>query len=273
MEDLFNHPVFQGGVAPFAAGLVVALALLWTRLSGLAVVASFVTAVYLISGLTFEPLTATRKIVLLGCAAPAAGLLLDFAFEPKRFSTALVAIASGAASVWVFWSILTQKELAEALLLGGVTSVFVAAVTAIGLSLAREPVRASTAGLTLGLAVGISAMLGASALYALYGIALGAGAGAFLLLQMVLGRRIFAGATLTLPAALTSGLLAAGAMIQATLPWYALPALVFVPVAALVPLPEKMPIWQQAFLRSGCAMMAAGIAFTLTWRFAGNAIT
>jgi len=273
VEDLFNHPAFQGGVAPFAVGLIVAAALQWARLSGLAVAAGFVTAVYLISGLTFEPLTATRKIVLLGCIAPAVGLLMDFAFKPTRIGRALVAVASGAVCVWVFWSILVQKELIEALFFGGITSVFVAAVTAIGLSIAQQPVRASTAGLTLGLGAGISAMLGASALYALYGIALGAGAGAFLLLQMVLGRRIFAGATLTLPAALTSGLLAAGAMIQATLPWYALPALVFVPVAALVPLPEKMPIWQQAFLRSGCAMMAAGIAFTLTWRFAGNAIT
>jgi len=242
-----------------------------TRLSGLAVAAGFLVAVHLVSGLTFVPLTASRKIVLLGCAAPLIGLLLDFAFKPTRAGIAVIAVVSGLASIWVFWSVLVQKELIEALLLGGAASVFVAAVTAIGLSLAREPVCAGTAGLTLGLGTGISAMFGASLLYALYGIGLGAGAGAYLLVQMVTGRKIFAGATLMLPAALVSGLLGAGAMVLAELPWYALPALALVPVATLVPLPEKMPVWQQAFLRSGSAMIVAGIAFALTWHFAGYA--
>ena len=273
MDSIFNHPAIQGGVAPFVVGLILVVALRPLRLSGLAVVGALVTAVYLVSGLTFEPLTASRKIILVGCVAPVVGAAVDFAFKLTRIGGALIAVASGAASVWVFWSILIQKNLPEALLLGGMTSVFVALVSAIGLSLAREPVRAGSAALSLGLGVGISAMLGASALYALYGIALGAGAGAFLLVQMVTGRKIFAGATLMLSASLVAGLLAAATMVLAKLPWYALPALAFVPLATLVPLPEKMPIWQQAFLRSGCAIMVAGIAFALTWQFAGNEAT
>lgn len=273
MDELLSHPAIHGGIAPFVVSLILATALQRTRLSGLAVTAGFITAVYLAGGLAFIPLNATRKIVLLGCAAPVIGLLLDIAFRPTRVGLFLIAVAGGLGAVWVFWSVLIQKELLFALLLGGGVAAFVAVVIAIGLVLARDPVSAGATGLTLGLGTGISAMLGASLLYAVYGTALGAGAGAYLLVQMVTGRKIAAGATLMLPVVLTSGLLGAGAMMLAELPWYALPVLALVPVATLVPLPEKMPVWQQAFLRSGSAMIVAGIAFALTWHFAGNAMS
>ena len=272
MQDVLNHPVIQGGVAPFLAALIVVAMFRFVRLGGLAVVAGFATAVFLVSGFDFSPLTATRKIVLLGLVAPLVGMLIDFAFKPTRIGSVLIVFAGGAAAAWAFWSILVQKELPDALMVGGLAAAFVAAATAIGLMLAAEPVRAGSAALTLGLSAGICAVLGASALFGMYGIALGAGAGAFLLLQMVTGKRIFAGMTFLLPATLLSGLLGAGTMVLAKLPWYALPALLLVPLATLVPLPEKMPIWQQAVLRSVCAMLVAGVAFALTWRFAGKGI-
>ncbi len=84
MNDLLNHPAVQGGLAPFVAALIVALVLGRAKLAGLAVIAAFCTAVYLISGFGFTPLTATRKIVLLGLTAAAVGILTDFAFKPTR---------------------------------------------------------------------------------------------------------------------------------------------------------------------------------------------
>lgn len=269
MDELLNHPAFQSGAAPFLVGLAAVAVLQFVRLGGLAAVAGFAVAVFLISGFGFSPLTATRKIVLLGFAAPLVGVLIDFAFKPTRIGYILIVVASGAASVWAFWTILVQKELTDALLAGGLATTFVAAATAIGLMLAAEPVRAGSAALTLGLSVGISAVLGSTILFGMYGIAVGAGAGAFLLAQMVSGRKLVAGATLMLPAAMISGLLGAGAMLLAKLPWQTLPALLLVPLATMVPLSEKMPIWRQAVLRSVCAMMVSGLAVALVWYFAG----
>ena len=273
MNELLANPAVQGGFAPFLIGLVLAAALRRTRLSGLAVAAAFVVAVELAVGLTLFPLTATRKIVLLGCAAPAVGLLVDFTSTPARVRVALIAVACGLAAIWVFWSILIQKELSESLLLGGGVALFVAAMVGICLAIAREPLGTGTAVLALGLSTGISAMLGASLLYAVYGVAIGAGAGAYLLVQLFTRRKSFGGATLMLPGALISGLLAAGTMVLAKLPWYALPVLALVPVATRMPLPRRMPLWQRTFLRSGSAMIIAAIAFALTWRYAGGGMS
>ena len=84
MNDILNHPAVQGGGAPFAAALIVALVLGRVRLGGLSVVAAFATPVFFVAGYSFTPLTATRKIILLGFAAPIVGMLADFAFKPTR---------------------------------------------------------------------------------------------------------------------------------------------------------------------------------------------
>src|SRR2546430_5320757 len=105
MQEMLANPAVQGGLAPFIAALTVAALLAPFRLGGLAVVAAFATAVYFIAGFTFEPLTATRKIILLGFAAPLAGLLHRFAFRPTRFEAWALALAGGAAAAWVFWPI------------------------------------------------------------------------------------------------------------------------------------------------------------------------
>src|SRR5258708_27220586 len=112
-------PAVQGGLAPFAAALVVAALLGPFRLGGLAVVAAFATAVYFIAGFTFSPLTATRKIILLGFPAPLAGIVTDFAFRPTRFQALMLALARAAAAPWVFCPVIEQKAFDPGLLLGG----------------------------------------------------------------------------------------------------------------------------------------------------------
>lgn len=266
MNDFFNHPAVQGGIAPFIAGLVVALALGRVRLAGLAVVAAFATAVFFVAGFSFTPLTATRKIILLGFAAPIIGMLADFAFKPTKIGTVLLALAGGAAALWAFWPVLAQKEAAQAWLLGGTAVVCV--VWLIGFSqlyLSGHGVRAGAAGLGLGLGTGSAAIIGASASYGLYAIALGAGAGAFLLPQMITGKKTEAGATFMLTATLIAGLIAAGAMVLAELRWYSVLVLALVPIAATLPVPEKAPLWLQAVLVSLSTFVVAGAACALSW--------
>jgi hypothetical protein len=264
MEGFLGHPGVQGGIAPFVVGLVVAAVLGRARLGGLAVPAAFCVAVALIEGLTFTPLTATRKIVLLGLAALLAGIAIDFEAKVNRTLAMLVAVVCGALTVWVFWSVLRQKPPADAALLGGLAAAFVAWLVVATMTLAGEPVRAGAAALILGLGAGIAAILGASAKLGLFGIAVGAGAGGYLLWQMVTNRTIPAGATLTLSAAVTAGLLAAGAMFLAQLPWYALIPLALIPLAVRLPAPRRP--WLQAIIVSAYGFAVAVVAFVLTWR-------
>ena len=61
MEAFLSNPAVQGGVAPFVVGLVAAIVLRRFNLAGLTVVAGFCTCAYLLNGLTFAPLTASRR--------------------------------------------------------------------------------------------------------------------------------------------------------------------------------------------------------------------
>ena len=271
MNDLLNHPAVQGGIAPFVAALIVALVLARFRLAGLAAIAAFCTTVYLVSGFGFEPLSVTRRIVLLALAAPVIGILVDFAFKPTRLGNAILAIATGAATFWVFWPVLQQKDLRTVMLLGGGSALFVAWLVGFSQSfLSEHPIRAGAAGLGLGIGIGVTAVLGASALYGIYGISLGAGAGAFLLPQMIGGKQSEAGATFMLPLALTAGLIAAATLVLAQLPWYSLIALAFIPLAARLPAPEKSPRWIQAVALSACTLAVAAAAIALTWQSGGR---
>ena len=265
MNDLLNHPAVQGGLAPFLAALIVAALLGRAKLGGLAVVAGFCTTVYLVSGFDFTPLTTARKIVLLALASPVVGILVDFAFRPTRLGTGILAAAAAAASLWAFWPVLAQKETAQAAIVGA--NVFLLAAWLVGFmltALAERPLQAGAAGLGLGLAVGGCAILGASAMYGSYGIALAAGAGAFLLPQMISGRTIAAGATLVLPLGLIAALLAGAAVILAQLQWFVLPVLALIPAAARLPVPGKS--WAQAAVACVYTLTIAAAACALAWQ-------
>jgi hypothetical protein len=266
LEDLLSNPAVQGGVAPFLAGLVVALALAPFRLGGLSVLAAFLTCTYFVSGLQLTPLTSMRKLLILAIAAPGIGILADFAFKPTRIGAALLASVAAAAALWMLWPVISTKPAQEAWLLAGTTAIATAFAVGFAQSqLSSDGVRAGAAGLAMGLGVGIAAIFAASAVIGLQGIALGAGAGAYLLPQMIGGKKNFAGATLTLTAMLPSSLLAAAAMVLAQLPWYSVLTLAAVPAAARLPVPQRAPVWLQALLCSLYSFVVAGVACALAW--------
>ncbi len=266
MNELLSNPAVQAGAAPFVAALVVALALQPLRLGGLAVTAAFLVAMQLVSGIQFSPLTATRKLVLLAIAAPLVGVVADFAFKPTRLGAMVLALLAAAGALWAFEPVLAQRSAAEAWLLGASAAIALAFMVGFAQTfLAADAVRAGAAALALGLGAGVAAIFSASAAYGSYGIALGAGAGAFLLPQMITGRKSFAGATFTLPAMLTGGLVAVGTMVLAKLPWYALLVLAAVPLAVRLPGPERAPVWLQAVIFSLYGFAVAGLACFLAW--------
>ena len=264
MQDLLNNPAVQGGFAPFLVALVAAFALFSVRLAGLAIVAALGTAVCLIGGFAFPPASAQQKILLISLAVPLLGIIVDLAFKPTRAAGPLLGLVFGLLVIWVGWNVLRQKDAAAMLAAGAGVAALVAWISAACFALRDDPVRAGAAALTLGLGVGISAVLSASGSYGQYGASIGAGAGAFLLVQMLLGRTIQAGATFALSAGVACGLIAAGAALGAQLPWYAAAVLALVPVATLLPLP-KGRIWLQAIVASVYGGIVAFAACMLSW--------
>jgi hypothetical protein len=275
MEAWLNDPIVQSSLAPFLAGFIVTLVLFKLRLGGLAAVAGFCTTAWLIGELQFTPLSAKRKLMLLALAAPALGLLADFAFRTGRTSAYVLGVLFGGLALWVFSSVLTQKPALQMFIAGGGIFLFVAWTVAFTASLQGDSVRAGAAGLGLGqagaaglglgLGVGFAAVMAASASFGQLGMALGAAAGGFLLVQMIFGRRIQAGLTFCLAAGVQGALVAAGALMLASLGWIELAILAALPVAARLPLPARAPVWAQAFVASLYTLACGGAAVAMAY--------
>jgi hypothetical protein len=264
VQELLRHPVVQSSALPFLAGLAAAALLYRVRLEGLAALAGFLAAVALIGNFALDPLTATRKIVIVGTAAAALGAMTDLAFRPTRFGAPLFGLIFGFAALWVFATLLRQKLPVEAVLIATGLVVFTAWLVAASVALQHEPVRAGANGLMLGLGAGVCAVLGASALIGQYGLALGAACGGFLVLLWILGPRVSAGHALTLSTSVLAALLASGAVLLAALHPAALAPLALVPLAARLPL-SRAPLWMQPVIAGVYTGVPAAAACALAW--------
>lgn len=274
MDELLQNPAVQAGVAPFVMALVATGLLMRTRFLGLAQIVGFAALVALAIGFSFESLTSTRKLVLVGLSTFLPVLLLelkDWSMRPVARSA--VALLAGLAAVWVVLRLLQQKETTDALLAGAASALYLAALVESTLRVGSDSVRGAATGLVLGLASGALALLGASALLAQVGIAVGAAAGATLLVQMIAGRRTPAGATLSLPASVVAGLVGLLAVFTGALPWYCLLPTLAIPWATrLVPVGSR-PVWLTAFLTAIVAFIPLLLALGLAWFTAGTPST
>lgn len=267
LQDLLTHPALQGGLAPLLAAMLVAELLLRARLSGLAIIAGFAATVYLTSDFGYEPLTSTRKLVWLGLAA--AALAIPLSFVRRDWVRFLLVFAAANATVWLGWNILKQKEITQLLIWGGGGAVLVGWLTFWMDRLADSPARAGSAGLALGLGSGGAALFGASALLGQFGLALGAAAGGYLILVATTNTKLPSGRTFTLPLAMLSGMIAWLAALSAQLTWYALPVLALIPLAAHIPVSDKVSLWLQSLLLAAATLTCAAGAVYLSWHTAG----
>jgi len=268
LQALLNHPAVQAGFAPFLAALITAELFQRIKLSGLAIIAGFAVTVYLASSFSFDPLTASRKIVLLGLIGAALGLLLSLI--QLHVLNMLLPVIGGTAAVWVVFRILQQHPLQTMLLWGAGCAVYVAILIWSMDKMENDPLRSATSGTALGIGTGASALFGASALLGQFGLALGSAAAAPLLIQFASNRTLLTGRTFTLPLALIAGLTGCVGVLSAQLPWYALPILAAIPVASMVaPLPKKSLRIQIVLLTLLTFAIAASAVFA-TWQAAGD---
>jgi hypothetical protein len=265
MQAFLDDPMVQAGFAPFLGALLVGGALSMSRVAWLAIVAGVATTIALSAGIGFTPLSASRKVVLLVLLAPAVGLVLDLAGPRLRWLAPALAALVGAAALWVFQSVLAQREGADAWLLGGGVAVFVALLVGLTLRLRDDGVAAGAATLGLGLAVGVAAVLSASLGNMLNGIALAASAGALMLLQFAFGRPIAAGWTGTLTVGSAAALFAAATFVLAELPWTALVTLLAVPLVAQAPLFVQRSPRQRLVLLGGLCVLVASATILAAW--------
>ncbi len=271
--ELLDNPAVQGGVAPLVVALIVAAVLARTRFAGRAIVAGYATCIALSTGFGFSPLTASRKIVLLGLLAPVAGIALDLPGRASARVAAAVAVIAGLLSIWVFWSVLAQREGAAFYLAAAAIAVFTAVLGALVLSLRDDGVHAGAAGVGLGLGVGIAAVLSASISFLLSGVAIAASAGALLLVQVVRSRNIAPGFVGTLTIGLLVALFAGATLLLAEMPWYGLALLLLVPLAMKLPAGERLPFIGRAALLALYALVAAALPVAAAWYHARGSFT
>lgn len=263
MNELLQNPAVQAGVAPLLVALAVALALHGTRYAWLAIVAGYATFVALTSGFQFDPLTAGRKIVLLSLLAPLVGLVVDRTPGGRGLQVA-VALAAGAAAVWTFLSVLSQRAGMEAILPAAGIAVFAVVLTVLFLRMRDDGLRTGAAGVALGIAAGIAGLLSASIGFFMAGIAIAAASGALLLAQFARGP-VAAGALGALSIAVPIALVSSGSLMLAQLPWYALAAMIVVPAVALLPSASTGGSFRRALVIGLPALAAAAVPILAAW--------
>jgi hypothetical protein len=244
------HPAVQSGVAPLVVAFLVALLLYPVRLSGLAAAAGFIATVYLTGNLVFDTSTAI--------AAPLLGAIADLALRPARATGIVLGAIFGLAGVWAYLGVPGEKATPQLVLNAVGIFALVFATVAFSVMSHDDPERAGAAGLGLGLGTGLSAVLLGVVLPGVYGLALAAASGGFLLLAMLLGGRMVAGTTFTLSVAVIATLPAVG------LPWHVAAPIAAVPLAVRLPIPAELP-WARAALATVYALIAAGGVCALAW--------
>lgn len=253
-------------MAPLLVALLVAAALSRTRFAWLAVVAAFITMTALTTGFAFTPLTAARKTVLLGIAAPLVGLAADRQSAHQGLIAGALSIGAGIATAWGFFSVLRQMEGVSAVIDAAAVIVWAAVLVALVVNLREDGLQSGAAGLGLGIATGLAGVLSASVGYLLAGAALAASAGALLVIQMVFRRAPPAGFTGALSIGMLAALFATGGVLLAQLPWYALPALLLIPIAARAPTPRPTAAVARGALLCLYTLLAALPVVAIAWR-------
>ena len=265
MLTLLDHPAVQGGLAPLVIALTVAAVFARTRFAWLAILGGYATMVALSTGFSFSPLTVARKTILVGVIAPILGVVLDVVTRSSKTLAAALVVAAGAVSIWIFMTILKQRDTTVAIATGTGVALFVAILVALMLRLRGDGLRTGAAGLGLGVATGIAGLLSASIGYLVAGVSIAASAGALLLVQVLLSRKIAPGFTGTLTIGLLTALFAVGSLLLAELPWYALPLLLLIPLAVTLRAPEHAPLIVRAAVLAAYALLAAALPILAAW--------
>lgn len=298
MQDLLTHPAIQSAVVPFVTALAIML-LLRKRgdvAFGLAIIGGFCATVTMTMGLDFQPLSSTRKIVLVSLGLPFLLPLLALLWQKTSIigerwqadiSIGVPTLLLVSAINWVIWPVLSRQEVSEAWLLVVQGSAYVGFVGAAFLFIAslKRPEKSMAQGLgalSLGLGTAVTSMIAASALYAQLAFSVVAAVAATV--GSVWLMRLFRQPSTTaqygvgylgpfglFAAVVSLALIGASATVYAQLPVLVLLCLAAIPVlAGWSPINVQRP-WQRLLVTSLLALLPVVPAVWLAWRAAGQA--
>jgi len=271
MDSILAHPAFQSGIAPFVVSLIISITCLrWSLVSGLSIVAGVSISVYLATGFSFEPLTSSRKIILLILLSPVVAILCKQLITNVKVRNNCFAALGALAMLWVFWPVLARNP-SEALVPTLAYMIFAAWMVAIFTKLSdTSSISAGAAATSVGFSVGIIILTGASAMLGQMGLSLGAAAAAFLLTQLVFKIDREAGITVTFSSGLIAGLLLPASVVYAKVPWVVLPLIAIVPIFAFYPFEDDDEIWKNTLTLIAVMALPIGFAIYLTVESAGE---
>jgi len=205
-----------------------------------------------------------RKIIILGFVAFLVGLSLDMKTIQKPILPFTLGLLVACGMLWIVWPVLMRKEGIELWTMAVSTSLYVAWLTVSYHKLQHQTTRVTVSIFALAMGTGISAMLGASALLGQLGIAIGAAAGVFILFAFFFSHFKVAN-NYVLPSVLLCGYIGVGGVVYASLPWYSLLPLIFIPLAAQIPKLENLAKYKQILLICAFTLPLTGTAAFLTW--------
>lgn len=271
METLFAHPAIQSGVAPFIFSLLVAgLFYRFQLVAGLSITVGFAVSVYLATGFAFDPLTSTRKIILLVLLSPIMGVLLCYLNTSSKVILQLFSLIGGLAILWILWPVVSRNPtdmilpvLGYMIYAGWMVNIFIRLSE-------TTSIASGTASMSTGFAVGISALVGSSALLGQMGLSLGAAGAAFLLVQLLANRDSGPGYTISFSSGLIAALVLPAAVVYAKVPWIVLPIVAIVPVIAFYPFEDDESIWKNTISLVAVMAIPIGFAIYLTVQSAGE---
>ena len=274
MNEILANPGVQAGVVPFIVAFVLAGVLSRTGgWAGLGVLAGLLILIMLTTGIQFDPLTSTRKIILMILVVACLGGILNVIkpdtrrFQPAFFLSAL------AAMLWMLWPYLIRQEWLRMLIVGGGLGLFNAWIFVSFLSQKNISSVASSASIAAaGFGVGGAALLGASALLGQMGIAIGSAAFGILAMSVLTKKSGQASYLATSVAGMGLGLIVGAAIIYAKLPWYTSFAFMTIPVLARIGLSNDQSVFLKAVIWFGICMVPAALAIFLSWNAAGPAM-
>jgi hypothetical protein len=233
--------------------------------------------VELTTGLTFQPLTSTRKIVLCSLVLPFVLLFLEMlpvrGVYTSRLRLALPALLLTAAILWIIWPVLQRQQGVAIWLMALPVGLYAMAQMFAVQILNRQRFRSQAAyALMLAVGTGITALIAAAALYSQMAFASAAATGAVIVVLLVAARATTPplGIFVMYAAAVPVTLLASAATVYAQLPVLVLLCLALVPLFAGW-LPLRIP--QQRWLELTVTCLWTSIpllpAIWLVWRAAG----
>jgi hypothetical protein len=265
MDGLMNNPAVQSGIIPFVVALAVVVLLGKTKpaIMGLAAAAAFIVTVALVTGFSLQPLSSTKKIILMAYAAAVLGLVVDLAGEKldayRQYAYGIFALLGIIGVLWVAWPVVSRQSTQNPLIIAIGLSAYVAWMIFSISVLQQKKAQISAAVFATALGTSVVSIVGATALYGQLAAPFAAAAGAWVLFYWLTPQKAVFSASFFLMASVTCASLGAAATIYANLPWLTLVLLGLIPAVVHIPIKQDSAIWLQV-LKSYIAALVPAIA-------------